>query len=270
MPSEAFYPKASPRKPRNRRPAPDPLDDRCALFLDVDGTLLELSSAPDRVSVDPEIGHLLLSLAAALDGAVALITGRSIGDVDRLFGHSELPVAGLHGSERRSIDGSIHRHEIAAAELTRLRNELARFAARHKGLLFEDKGVAFAIHYRRVPALASLVHRTLRRHIGHPSDVGWHLQRGKGILEIRPEGRDKGVAIADYLREPPFAGRSPVFVGDDLSDEFGFDAVTALGGRAVKVGPGPTNAMYRLRDVADVRRWLAESLAGKKGNGAVA
>ena len=264
MPSEAFYLKPSARKPRNRRPPPEPLDERCALFLDVDGTLLELTSTPDRVAVDPAIGNLLLALGQALDGAVALITGRMISDVDRLFGHSELPVAGLHGSERRSIDGSIHRHEIAAAELARLRDELARFAARHKGLLFEDKGVAFAIHYRRVPALASLVHRTLRRHIGHPSDVGWHLQRGKGILEIRPEGRDKGVAIADYLREPPFEGRTPVFVGDDLSDEFGFDAVTALGGRAVKVGPGPTNATYRLRDVADVRRWLADSLAGMK------
>ena len=98
---------------------------------------------------------------------------------------------------------------------------MARFAARHKGLLFEDKGASFAIHYRRAPALASFVHRTLRRHAAHASIVGWHLRRGKGILELRPEGRDKGTAIVDYLREPPFDGRKPVFVGDDYRNYTG-------------------------------------------------
>src|SRR5437762_8713662 len=127
---------------------------------------------------------------------------------------------------------------------------MARFAARHKGLLFEDKGATFAIHYRRAPALASFVHRTLRRHAAHAPIVGWHIQRGKGILELRPEGRDKGTAIADYLREPPFEGRTPVFVGDDLTDEFGFDAVSAVGGRG------------QSRSRADQRR---VSIAGRFG-----
>ena len=253
------------RRTRHRRTPPSPLDENCALFLDIDGTLLEFAPTPDGVVVDRELADLLKALGRALDGAVALITGRTLANVDKLFAAPKLPVAGLHGSERRSADGSFHRHEQAAKELAHLREDMARFAARHKGLLFEDKGASFAIHYRRVPALASFVHRTLRRHAAHASIVGWRLQRGKGILELRPEGRDKGTAIVDYLNEPPFEGRKPVFVGDDLTDEFGFDAVTGLGGQAVKVGPGPTIASYRLPDVSAVREWLGESLARIEG-----
>ena len=271
MPPDAAPPTREPlRRTRHRRPPPDLLDERCALFLDIDGTLLELSSTPEGVRVDRELADLIAALRRALDGAVALITGRTLANVDRLFGSSKLPVAGQHGSERRSADGSVHRHEVAAAELARLRQAMARFAARHKGLLFEDKGVSFAIHYRRAPALASLVHRTLRRQAAHAPNVGWHLQRGKGILELRPEGRDKGTAIADYLREAPFQGRTAVFVGDDLTDEYGFDTVAALGGQAVKVGPGPTTAAFGLADVSAVREWLAESLAQIEGRPVVA
>ena len=265
MLEDAPHTRERPRRTRHRRPPPAPLDERCALFLDIDGTLLEFAPTPDGVSVDRELADLLNAFRQALDGAVALITGRTLANVDRLFGGAKLLVAGLHGSERRSADGVVRRHERAAAELAQLREDMARFAARHRGLLFEDKGVSFAIHYRRAPALASFVHRTLRRHAAHASIVGWHIQRGKGILELRPEGRDKGTAIVDYLREPPFEGRKPVFVGDDLTDEFGFDAVTTLGGQAVKVGPGPTSAAFRLRDVSAVRQWLAESLAQIEG-----
>ena len=261
MLEDAPHTRERPPRTRHRRPPPPPLNEHCALFLDIDGTLLEFAPTPDGVSVDRELAELLNAFRRALDGAVALITGRTLANVDRLFGGARLLVAGLHGSERRSADSAVHRHERAAAELAQLREDMARFAARHKGLLFEDKGATFAIHYRRAPALASFVHRTLRRHAAHASIVGWHIQRGKGILELRPEGRDKGTAIVDYLREPPFEGRTPVFVGDDLTDEFGFDAVTALGGQAVKVGPGPTSAAYRLTDVSAVRQWLAESLA---------
>ena len=266
MPSDVAPDTRDPqRRTRHRRPPPSPLDDRCALFLDIDGTLLEFAPTPDGVVVDRELADLLTALGRALDGAVALITGRTLANVDKLFRGTKQLVAGLHGSERRSADGSVYRHERAAKELAQLRADMARFAARHKGLMFEDKGTTFAIHYRRAPALASIVHRTLRRHTAHASIVGWHLQRGKGILELRPEGRDKGTTIVDYLREPPFEGRKPVFVGDDLTDEFGFDAVAALGGQAVKVGPGPTSATHRLPDVSAVREWLGESLAQIEG-----
>src|ERR1043165_430006 len=128
------------RRTLHRRLPPSPLDETCPLFLDIDGTLLEFAPTPDGVVVDRELADLLKALGRALDGAVALITGRTLANVDRLFGVAKLPVAGLHGSERRSADGSVHRHEQAAKELAQLRADMARFAARHKGLLFEDKG----------------------------------------------------------------------------------------------------------------------------------
>jgi trehalose 6-phosphate phosphatase len=258
-----------------RRSAPPPLGADCALFLDVDGTLLDLASAPDRVRVDPALTALLPALARRLDGAIALISGRAIADVDRLFPGLRLPTAGQHGLERRRADGSIHRHRHALPGIGRLRRELARFAARHEGLLLEDKGATLALHYRLAPRLASHVHRTVRAHL--PATVaagaGWRLQPGKSVLEIKPDGRDKGTAVREYLREPPFAGRVPVFVGDDRTDEYGFDAAAAAGGWGVKVGRGPTRARHRLADVAAVHRWLAAlgaTDAAGDGNGGTA
>ena len=190
-------------------------------------------------------------------------------DADRLFKGSALPIAGQHGLERRGADGTVHRHLPSLTTLERLRGVLAQFAARHDGLFLEDKGATLALHYRLAPALASHVHRTLRAHmtVALAAESGWRLQPGKGILEIKPDGRDKGTAILEYMTERPFATRRPVFVGDDLTDEYGFAAVTAAGGWAVKVGDGRTSAHYRLPDVTAVRRWLAALVRHGAGNG---
>ena len=241
-----------------RRGPPPPLTGKCALFLDIDGTLVDLAPTPDHVEIDPALATLLPALAARFAGAVALITGRPITDADNLFPGLCLPVAGLHGLERRSADGVLHPHAPAPAGFGWLRGELKRIALRHEGLLLEDKGTTLALHYRQVPALASYVHKTMRALVATASASGaaWRLQPGKGIVEIKPQGRDKGAAILDFMAEPPFAGRCPVFVGDDRTDEFGFAAVTRIGGWAVKVGPGPTHANFRLNGVAAVRRWL--------------
>jgi trehalose 6-phosphate phosphatase len=257
-----------PRKPQReqRRGAPPALGVHCALFLDIDGTLLDLASTPDRVRVDPHIITLLPELARRLGGAVALITGRALADADRLFPGLALPAAGQHGLERRAADGSIHLHEASMRGLKRLRGELARFATRHEGLLLEDKGATLALHYRLAPGLAAHVHRTLRAMLRDTAvSAEWRLQPGKGILEIKPDGRDKGTAILEYMAEAPFRGRLPVFVGDDLTDEYGFVAATHLGGWAVKVGRGATRARYRLRDVASVRGWLETASPSAKG-----
>ena len=251
---------AAAGRPRSSRPGPPPaLGADCALFLDIDGTLLELAPTPDRVRVDAGIAALLPALARSLHGAVALITGRTMADADRLFRGLALPIAGQHGLERRGADGSLHRHLLSLSTLERLRGVLAQFAARHDGLFLEDKGATLALHYRQAPRLASFVHRTLRAHMtaALASESGWRLQPGKSILEIKPDGRDKGTAILEYMSEPPFAGRLPVFVGDDQTDEYGFAAVTTAGGCAVKVGRGRTSAHFRLQDVAAVRCWLA-------------
>ena len=251
---------AGPARTRSsHRLPPPPLGVDCALFLDIDGTLLELAPTPDEVHVDAGVAALLPALARRLGGAVALITGRTMADADRLFRGLALPIAGQHGLERRRADGSLRRHLPPLFALERLRGILSQFAARHDGLFLEDKGATLALHYRQAPQLASLVHRTLRRHMtaALAFESGWHLQPGKSILEIKPDGRDKGTAILEYMAEPPFGGRLPVFVGDDLTDEHGFAAVTTAGGWAIKVGRGPTAAEFRLPDVSAVRGWLS-------------
>ena len=253
----------SKRRVRARRLAPPPpLPRDCAVFLDVDGTLLHLALTPHRVRVDGEVAALLPMLLGAMGGAVALITGRQIKDADGLFPGTVFPMAGQHGHERRTADGSWHVHVPHAAQLARLRDGLVQLTAKHKGLLLENKGVTLAVHYRRVPQLASYIHQAMRAEVaranrGHP---GWRLQPGKGVLEVKPDGRNKGTAILEFMGERPFRGRFPVFAGDDLTDEFGFDVVTRLGGWGVKVGEGATRAQFRLANVDAVRQWIAASL----------
>ena len=245
---------ATPRPPRFVRPPPPPLGADCALFLDIDGTLAEFADTPDAVRIEEEIAVALPRLVDELDGALALVTGRAITSADRLFPGLTLPIAGQHGCERRDAAGTIHLHAANKATQGKLRKLLNDLAKRHPQLLLEDKGAALALHYRRVPELASIVHETLRREVGEVE--GYELQPGKMLLEVRPGGRDKGTAIDDFMAEAPFAGRVPVFVGDDLTDEHGFAAIEKLDGWTVKVGPGPTVARFRLADCAAVRHWL--------------
>ena len=254
-----------PRSARNQRPPPPALAAGDGLFLDIDGTLLELAPTPSAVRVDRDLASLLPALHAALGGACALVTGRSLTDVDALFPGLRLPAAGQHGCERRDAAGAMHLHAPDRATLARLRALFGAFAARHDGLMLEDKGASLAVHYRQAQELASEVHEAMANALADLPDAALQLQPGKCLVEVRPEGRDKGTAIRDFLREPPFHGRRPVFVGDDLGDEHGFAVVQRFGGISVKVGPGPTRARHRLPDVPSVRAWLAALLDAPNG-----
>ncbi len=245
----------TPRPSRFVRPPPPPLARDCALFLDIDGTLAELANVPDAVRIDEELAGALPKLAQELSGALALVTGRAITSADKLFPTLKLPMAGQHGCERRDAAGTIHFHAPRKETYARLCKLLRGLAKRHPQLLIEDKGAAIALHYRAVPELASQLHETLMAELRLAGE-GYLLQPGKMLLEVRPEGRDKGTAIDDFMAETPFAGRLPVFVGDDLTDEHGFATVERLGGWTIKVGTGRTVARFRLADVAAVRRWL--------------
>ncbi len=253
-------PGSTPRPARFVRPPPPPLGHDCALFLDVDGTLAELAQMPDAVRIDVSLAAVLPRLRAELDGALALVTGRAITDADRLFPGLVLPVAGQHGCERRSADGAIHLHAPVKKTQARLRKLLVGLVKRHPQLYLEDKGASLALHYRASPDLEPLVQRTLRDAL--VPEEGYALQPGKMVLEVRPEGRNKGTAIDDFMAEEPFAGRLPVFIGDDLTDEDGFAVVERLGGWTVKVGPGRTAARFRLADPTAVRRWLSAPITG--------
>lgn len=235
---------------------PLPPGSRTAWFLDIDGTLLELAATPDGVRVDQGVLNLLTQLREVSGGAVALISGRSVAIVDSLFKPLRLPVAGQHGVERRDAAGVTHYHQANGQTLTAVRHALAIWAAERPGLLLEDKGLSLALHYRQAPALEADVRRFIELMVA-ASGGDFCLQSGKMVVEIKPTGRDKGTAIREFLDEAPFHGRIPVFVGDDVSDEYGFEIVNRLGGIAIKVGDEPTTASRRLPDVTAVREWLA-------------
>jgi trehalose 6-phosphate phosphatase len=230
-----------------------------ALFLDVDGTLLDHAEHPGAVHVEAGLLHLIEGLLDATDGALALISGRSVEDVDRLFAPIAMPLAGQHGTERRSADGTLRRHGPALEQLGRAAGELVRLTSAHGAFLLENKGMTLALHFRRAPDLGALAEREMRRIAAALGDE-FELQAGKFVYEIKPSGKDKGSAIAEFMAEAPFAGRTPVFIGDDLTDEYGFDVVNRAGGQSIKVGVGETRARWRLNDAAAVRRWLGEYL----------
>ncbi|MBW8773172.1 MAG: trehalose-phosphatase [Gemmatimonadetes bacterium] len=246
---------------RKEAPAPDP---DWAYFLDIDGTLLPLAVSPDRVRVDRRLRRLIDDLRRFAGGAVALITGRPIADVDRLFPGRPLPAAGQHGLERRSASGRRTRHAPPARRLDAVRQRLAVAVARHPRLLLEDKGFSLALHYRRAPKLAGYAHRLARTEAAGLGP-GYGVRTGKRVVEIGPTGRDKGQAILEFTRERPFRGRVPVFLGDDLTDEIGFEMVDALGGISIKVGKGPSAAWWRFRDVTAVLTWLGRRRPGVRG-----
>lgn len=225
-----------------------------AYFLDIDGTLVDLADTPGAVRLHPALPNLVEALYRSSDGAIALITGRSIIDADRLFPR-RLPIAGQHGHERRSANGVVTRHQVSPRALTTARQTLSAVVHRHPQLLLEDKGLSLALHYRRAPHLASLAHRAMHE-VQRALGDRYCLHRGKRVVELAPAGKDKGLAIRAFMREPPFRGRHPVFIGDDVTDEHGFAMVNTLGGDSIKVGSGPTAAAWRLSSVAAVLTWL--------------
>jgi trehalose 6-phosphate phosphatase len=215
------------------------------------------------VRVRRETHDLVHALHAVTGGALALVSGRAIGDVDRLFPGGTLPVAGQHGLERRAAGGATTRVAVPADALARARARLAELVARHEGLLLEDKGMSLALHYRAAPQHEALVHDVVRGTAAALGDA-WLVQRGKMVVELRPASADKGAAIRAYLADAPFAGRLPVFIGDDVTDEHGFEEVNRLGGHSIKIGEGASVARWRLRDVNDVERWLGQMVAAPR------
>ncbi|MBI4005452.1 MAG: trehalose-phosphatase [Gammaproteobacteria bacterium] len=226
-----------------------------ALFLDVDGTLLDLTEHPDKVKLTPGLIDTLMLLHDKRRIPVALISGRSIALLDRLFSPLLLPIAGQHGAERRLADGRIIRHHIHNLSLTDVRESLNRIVNEHTGLYLEDKGLTLALHYRRVPNRKTEIENLVKNTIHHLGD-NFVLVLGNMVLEIRPRSRDKGVVIAEFMEEQPFSGRIPVFIGDDVTDEDGFTCVNQLDGHSIKVGEGSTVARWRLANVSCVLVWL--------------
>lgn len=243
---------------RRAHPPPMPAFDRAwALFLDIDGTLLEIAETPGQVHADRADHKLLQSVRDAAGGAAALISGRSIAVIDELFHPIKMPAAGLHGIERRDPGGTVHRPALPFEMLQYAAATLREFARKHEGLVLENKGYSLALHYRLAPELEQSAHLQVLEVAKTLGD--WvEVQGGKMVAELKPAGRNKGIAIEEFMREKPFAGRVPVFIGDDLTDEHGFQVVNRLGGHSIKVGPEPSAATWRIKDPRSVRAWLRD------------
>lgn len=243
-----------PASLRKRARPPAPADD-WALFLDVDGCLIDFADAPDAVRLPRRLPATLARLAERLDGAVALVSGRPLAGLDRLFAPLRMPGAGLHGLELRSGD-RLRSAPATPAALAGIRDEASILALDYPGVIVEDKGAALALHWRAAPTAREILRGLAIAAL--PRLPGYRLQHGDNVVELRPADCDKGTAIAAMLEEPPFRGRVPVFAGDDLTDESGFAVVNARGGLSVLVGPRePSAAHYALRSPRAVRRWLA-------------
>lgn len=236
-------------------------EQHLALFLDLDGTLVDIATTPDAVVIPASLKHNLALAAQYEQGALAMISGRSLLRLDELLAPANFPAAGQHGLERRNAAGVVWRanmdaqaYGVAAQMLRELRNA-------HPGLLLEEKGISLALHYRVCPELEATLSARFTA-LAQQLAPQVQIKRGKFVLELLPNGFSKGTAIAAFMREPPFIGRTPVFIGDDLTDEDGFAAVNDLNGYSVRVGDGPhTLARFRLADVAAVNAWLKQRYA---------
>lgn len=238
-------------------PRLDPASD--ALFLDFDGTLVELADTPHGIAVPAGLASLLERLSGRLGGRIAVVSGRSLEDLRHHLGGVDLLFAGSHGAELAYPGGRCVR-ALVPEGLEAARGRIAAFAAARPGLLVEEKPAGIALHYRGAPELEA----ESRAHVEAVAKAsGMAVVAGKMVAELRPRGFDKGEALRRLMAEPPYAGARPWFVGDDVTDEDAFRAAAELGGEGVLVGSSrPTAAGWRLEGVRDVIRWLEAAAHG--------
>jgi len=231
-----------------------------ALFLDVDGTLLEFAETPDQVEVPHGLIDILGAAHGFLGGALALVSGRPLADLDRLFAPLRLPAAGQHGAELRAMASGVVVKAPTPPGLVEMIAGLRRFAASRHGVLVEDKNASVAIHFKRAPQYRDEIEKFTRSIAA--GDDSMEILEAVMAFDVKPRSVDKGRAVAWFMRHPPFAGRVPVFVGDDRTDEDGFAAAAERAGHAIQVGTArPRVAAWHVPAPADVRRWLRANIA---------
>lgn len=205
-----------------------------ALFLDFDGTLVALASQPEEVEVPPGLTGTLAALSRQLNGALALVSRRRLSDLDGFLAPLQLAAAGEHGAQRRTAKGLLV--NAPAVDMRHVLQAAKGLLQLHPDLRLEQKSLALSLHYRRTPELENLCLQVMRDAVAR--SIGIDLMQGKCVIDLKPVGVSKGTAIAAFMDEAPFAGRIPVFAGDDVTDEAGFEQVQRMGGHAVKVGRG--------------------------------
>ena len=238
----------------NARNAPDDLPADSALFLDVDGTLLEFAPRPHEVRVPADLPPIIAACARRLSGALALVSGRAIAELDSLFVPLRLPASGLHGAETRAAPGAdITRTPPLPRDVV---EALMTATSPWGGVEVEDKGATLAVHYRAAPDAEAALRETLAQ-FATEQPVKLSLMQGEFVFELKPPGFDKGSAISGFMRLPAFAGRRPVFISDHPIDEAGFAAARALGGFGLSVGRHLPGTAGWFANPAALRAWLA-------------
>jgi len=239
--------------PTPLRPPPLTLLNGASLFLDFDGTLVEIVGRPDDVAVDDRLSRLMERLAQRTEGRLAIVSGRSVSQIQQLFAKRPFAVSGSHGLEMSWPDG---RTEAPARPpgLEAMIAEMQQLKALHPGIVVEEKPFGVGLHFRQAPQAAGACEALAIR---LARESGLSLQPGKMVFEIRLAGANKGSAIEAFLNTSEMAGTIPIFLGDDETDEAGFVVAAERGGAGILVGPErPTAARYRLNDVTATRDWL--------------
>ena len=253
----------------NRNTMSETFDDY-ALFLDFDGTLVDIAERPEAVQVDPAVPGILRQLEERLGGALAIISGRPVAFLDQHLAPHRFDMAGLHGLEHR-INHELHQCDPDEhPDLRAMIERLAGIVAEKNGVLIEDKGCSVAIHWRLAPQEKEFALATAQSAV-EALGSDYRVQYGKAVAEILPSAAGKGKVIERFLQQAPYRGRRPIFVGDDLTDENGFKAVNAQGGLSIRIGAGDTIAQIRLGTPSDLRHslsvWASEgTLPFSRGN----
>lgn len=230
-----------------------------AIFTDFDGTLVELADTPDQIDVPEALTQQLERTVRELDSAFAVLTGREIADIDRYLAPLQLPIAGAHGTQRRRADGFVETIDPAAIQGAEdIAQAVHALVVAHPELLLEAKEGAVALHYRQAPDLEGAVRIAMQEAVNQSEE--FTLVPGKMVLEARPKFASKGHALRAFMQEEPFLGRTPIFIGDDTTDEDAFIAAQELGGVGIKLGDGDTAAKMRIANVASVHA-LIQGLA---------
>lgn len=248
---------AAPAQPRQDQLPPTPIDPQTtAIFLDIDGTLLDIAPTPLEVTVSDALRANLASLSRMFQGAVAFVSGRPIAEMDRLFDPLRLAAVGGHGAEiRYAPDGEIRRSEIATLDED-LRAEFSRIGRIGDGVIVEDKGYSLAIHFRLAPQLGGEIMKSVAAVCKDDRCSALEILPGKAVVEIKPGGYDKGTGLREMMSVRPFTGRTPIFVGDDVTDSAAFAVLQDFAGAGFSVGGVVPGTSFNFDGPQDVRGWL--------------
>jgi trehalose 6-phosphate phosphatase len=244
-------------EPHLRHMPQTPIDpDTTAIFLDIDGTLLDIAPTPLEVKVSDALRDSLAALSEQFGGAVAFVSGRPIAEMDRLFHPLRLAAVGGHGAEIRYTPESASRRSKIATLDDQLRADFARIGRIGQGILVEDKGYSLAIHYRQAPELGGEIMKSVTAICKNERCDSLEILPGKLVIEIKPGGYDKGTGLREMMSVPPFTGRRPIFIGDDITDNAAFAVLPDFGGTGFSVGGIVPGASFNFDGPQDVRRWL--------------